>query len=448
MRREVLKVCEVVRDAGGRAMLVGGWVRDYLLGSQSKDFDIEVYGLEPLPLRAVLETIASVNTVGEQFSVYKLAFKSPDEGRFEIDVSIPRRESKSGRGHRGFVIEGDPRMTFEEAARRRDFTINAILYDPLTGETVDPFGGARDLHQRVLRAVAADTFVDDSLRVLRAVQFAARFKMKIDPQTVELCRTIDLTDLPRERIWGEVEKLLTLANKPSIGLACALELGVLDKLFPEIRALTGSYNNLFAHTKRSLDEAVKLAGDLSKEKRVTVMLAALCHELGKPIAEIATIVGDVDKFVIEMTVWKTRSVMDRLGLYTIAGYDVRAQVTALVREHRKPLEFYQNRDRTTDGDFRRLAQRVEIDLLYRVSKACARAAGLPAIAQDWFIEKARSLGVEHGPPAPLLQGRHLIESGIAPGPRMGEILCRVYDLQLDGQITSLEEALAAALRLA
>jgi tRNA nucleotidyltransferase (CCA-adding enzyme) len=448
MRREALKVCEAVRDAGGRAMLVGGWVRDYLLGTESKDFDIEVYGLEPSRLRAVLETIASVNTVGEQFSVYKLAFKSQDVGRFEIDVSIPRRESKSGRGHRGFVIEGDPQMTFEEAARRRDFTINAILYDPLTDETVDPFGGARDLRQRVLRVVAADTFIDDSLRVLRAVQFAARFEMTVDAQTVELCRTIDLTDLPRERIWGEMEKLLTFANQPSIGLACALELGVLDKLFPEIRALTGSNNQLFAHTKRSLDEAVKLTGDLSKEKRVTVMLAVLCHELGKPFAEIAEIVGDVDEYIIEATVRQTRSVMDSLGLYTISGYDVRAQVTALVREQLKPFEFHQHLDRTADGDFRRLAQRVEIDLLYRLSKACALAVGLSTTAQDWFIEKARALKVEHGPLAPLLQGRHLIEAGITPGPQMGEILRRIYDLQLDGQITTLEEAIAAARGLA
>jgi tRNA nucleotidyltransferase/poly(A) polymerase len=416
-------------------------VRDYLLGSESKDFDIEVYGLEPSRLRAVLETIAPVNTVGEQFSVYKLAFKS-QEGRFEIDVSIPRRESKSGRGHRGFVIEGDPNMTFEEAARRRDFTINAILYDPLTGETVDPFGGARDLRQRVLRAVAADTFTDDSLRVLRAVQIAARFELSVDPQTVELCRTIDLTDLPRERVWGEIEKLLTLANQPSIGLNCALELGVLDKLFPEIRALAGRRNetgehtseDVFVHTKRSLDEAVKLVGDLSKEKRVTVMLAVLCHELEKPIAIIAG--GE-----------QARSVMDRLGLYTLAGYDVRMQVTALVREQAKPFEFYQYLDRTTDGDFRRLAQRVELDLLYRVSKAWALAHNSSGIAQDWFIERARELSVEHGPPAPLLQGRHLIEAGISPGPKMGEILRQVYDLQLDGQITTLKEALAAALHL-
>src|SRR5262245_24597066 len=147
MNAEVIAVCEAVRNAGGRAMLVGGSVRDRLLGLESKDFDIEVYGLEPARLRNVLDQVGEVNAVGEHFSVYKLAFYreattgSAAQERFEIDVSLPRRESKSGRGHRGFVIEGDPAMTFEEAARRRDFTINAILFDPLTDETLDPYGG-------------------------------------------------------------------------------------------------------------------------------------------------------------------------------------------------------------------------------------------------------------------------------------------------------------------
>src|SRR5262245_47347661 len=132
MNQQVLKLCEAVRESGGRALLVGGSVRDHLLGLPSKDFDIEVYRLNPARLREVLEGIARVNTVGEHFSVYKLVFcpaSGNNEDRFEIDVSLPRRESKSGKGHRGFVIEGDPSMSFEEAARRRDFTINAILYD-------------------------------------------------------------------------------------------------------------------------------------------------------------------------------------------------------------------------------------------------------------------------------------------------------------------------------
>src|SRR6266404_3982081 len=278
MNSELLRLCEAVRDAGGQAMLVGGTVRDRLLGIEPKDYDVEVYGLEPDRVREVLERVGRVNTVGEHFAVYKLVFYRPAEvrnddfnlaegamvqERFEIDVSLPRRESKSGRGHRGFVIEGDPSMTFADAARRRDFTINAILYDPLADKTDDPYGGKEDLTNRLLRAVAADTFVEDSLRVLRAVQLAARFEMTIDPATVELCRAIDLSDLPRERVWGEIEKLLTLAERPSIGLDAALELGVLDKLFPEIRALVGARQDeahahsydAFKHTKLSLDEA-------------------------------------------------------------------------------------------------------------------------------------------------------------------------------------------------
>ncbi len=481
MNREVLRLCKAVREAGGRAMLVGGWVRDYLLGIESKDFDIEVYGLDPARLRALLETIAPVNTVGEHFAVYKLVFYSSDrdsssEGsdsssesnykseisnlktrsseRFEIDVSLPRRESKSGRGHRAFIIEGDPQMTFEEAVRRRDFTINAILYDPLADEIVDPFGGVEDLRRRILRAVAANTFIEDSLRVLRAVQLAARFEMTIDSQTVELCRSIDLSDLPHERIWGEIEKLLMLAARPSIGLDAALRLGMLDRLFPEIRALVGCPQNpelhpegdTFTHTKLALDEAVKLVGNLPKAKRITAMLGALCHDLGKPLTT-EMIDGRIQSNGHEEAgVEPAIRVMAMLGLYTLAGYDVRSQVVALVREHLKPREFYERHDRVTNGDFRRLARRVEIDLLYRVSKACAlgRGAASSSTAEDWFIERARALGVEHGPPEPLLLGRHLIEAGFQPGPRMGEILRHVYELQLDDKVASLEEALAAA----
>lgn len=450
MNAEVIGLCEAVRDAGGRAMLVGGSVRDQLLGMASKDFDIEVYGLEPTRLRAVLKQIGEVNAVGEHFSVYKLAFyrAAPDrtddskgQERFEIDVSLPRRESKSGRGHRGFVIEGDPEMTFEEAARRRDFTINAILLDPLTSETVDPYGGIEDLERRVLRTVAADTFVEDSLRVLRAVQLAARFEMTIEPRTIELCRTIELSDLPHERIWGEIEKLLMLAERPSIGLDAALDLGVLDKLFPEIRTLIGhqgkveavAEGDLLTHTKLSLDEAAKITRDLPKPKRIAVMLAVLCHDLRNAVTTATVSDGE------ELTL----SVLSKLGVHGIASYDVRSQALALVRNHLKPREFYQGR--ATDGDIRRLAQQVDLDLLYRVAKACAVGVSSSSlVAEDWFIERARALGVEHGPPEPLLLGRHLIEAGFEPGPEMGRVLRRVYELQLDGKVTTVDEALAAA----
>jgi hypothetical protein len=228
---KVLALARVVRDEGGRALMVGGCVRDSLMSIRPKDWDVEVYGVEPATLRKLLESFGRINVVGESFTVYKIGN--------HLDVSLPRRERKSGRGHRGFIIEGDPAMSLEEAARRRDFTINAILEDPLTDEIIDPFKGRADIQNKILRAVSRETFLEDSLRVLRAAQFAARFEFDIEPETIELCRAIDLTDLPRERIWGEMEKLLLRARRPSIGLKWLYSLGIVDQLFPELKALVG-----------------------------------------------------------------------------------------------------------------------------------------------------------------------------------------------------------------
>src|SRR5712691_9697233 len=190
------RIAEAVRDAGGRALIVGGWVRDRIMGpanNLSKDIDLEVFGVPADRLRRLLETFGRVETVGESFQVYKSG---------DIDVSLPRRESKSGRGHRGFDITGDPAMELGEAVRRRDFTINAIAWDPLTDEYLDPCDGRGDIERRLLRVVDPATFGDDSLRVLRAVQFAARFELTLDETTRALCRQMPLDDLPAERIWG------------------------------------------------------------------------------------------------------------------------------------------------------------------------------------------------------------------------------------------------------
>ncbi len=191
---KVDQLARAISSAGGRALLVGGCVRDLQLGRAVKDWDLEVYGLESSKLRELLDTLGPVNAVGEAFTVYKIGH--------DIDVSIPRRERKSGRGHRAFVIEGEPSMSIEEATRRRDFTINAMLQDPLSSELIDPYSGMVDLKEGMIRAVSEETFGEDSLRVLRAAQFASRFRFKITPETISLCQSIDLTDLPAERIWG------------------------------------------------------------------------------------------------------------------------------------------------------------------------------------------------------------------------------------------------------
>jgi tRNA nucleotidyltransferase (CCA-adding enzyme) len=445
----VLKLAKAVRAAGGRALLVGGCVRDELMGRQPKDWDVEVYGVQPQKLREMLDALGPVNVVGEAFTVYKLG---P-----HLDVSLPRRERKTARGHRGFFIEGDPEMTFAEASSRRDFTINAILQDPLTGEIVDVVNGQEDLEHGVLRAVSLDTFGEDSLRVLRAAQFAARFEFEVDEQTAALCRAIDLSDLPAERIWGEIEKLLLQAVHPSIGLKLLRDLGAVDQLFPEIKALIDvpqdpewhPEGDVFVHTALVIDRARERIDDLTYPKQVTVMLASLAHDFGKP-ATTEFIEGRWrSRGHEEAGVEPTTSFLDCLNLHTLDGYDVRAQVVALVRDHLKPGEYFKKRDEVGDGAFRRLARKCELDLLYRVASADSlgrNAAWVPrekwygAAAQEWFLNRARELAVESTAPAPLLLGRHLLEIGLTPGPRIGEITRAIYEMQLDGRVGSLEEA--------
>ena len=453
--KAIRDIAERVRDAGGKALVVGGWVRDRLLGQPSKDVDIEVFGLDPSVLKKLLRRMGRVSTVGESFTVYKLWIDG-QEG--DIDVSIPRRESKTGRGHRGFTVEGDPSMPVEEAARRRDFTVNAILYDPLDESYVDPYDGREDLDGRILRAVDPETFVEDSLRVLRGAQFAARFGLSIDPRTVALCRGIDLDDLPSERIWGEIEKLLVRAPEPSRGLEALRELGVLPKLFPELDALVDCpqdpehhpEGDVWTHTKLVVDEATEVVGDLGRAHRTTVMLAALCHDLGKP-ATTKVVDGRIRQLAHDRAgVAPTEALLGRLRVHTLDGFHARDQVLALVDEHLVPSHFYKDRDHVTDGAFRRLARRVHCGLLARVSRADLlgrTGAARQARAAEWFAVRIRELGLEEGPEPPILLGRHVLEMGVPAGPEVGVITKAVYELQLDGEVRDLDAARVAAWRV-
>ena len=453
---KILKLARAVRERGGRALMVGGCVRDRLMNWPVKDWDVEVYNLDPATLRAVLDHFGNVNVVGEAFRVYRLGH--------DLDVSLPRRERKEGRGHRAFVIEGDPAMSFEEAARRRDFTINAILEDPLTGEIIDPFDGRRDLENRLLRAISRETFVEDSLRVLRAAQFAARFEFGVEPETIELCRSIDLTDLPPERIWGEMEKLLLRARRPSVGLQWLDRLGATAQLFPEVAAMIGvpqekewhPEGDCDVHTYLVCDRARELIDDLDYPRQVAVMLAALCHDFGKP-ATTEFVDGRIrSRGHEEAGVAPTESFLDRLKIHTLDNYDVRAQVVALVRDHLKPGEFYRKRDEVGDGAFRRLAQKCELDLLYRIARADSlgrnadwvpREKWFDAEAEEWFIRRARELMVEQRPPEKILMGRHLLEMGLEPSPFVGHVVNAIYEMQLDGRVHTLEEAKEAARKM-
>ncbi len=424
------RVARAVADAGGRALVVGGWVRDRLRGRPSNDIDIEVFGIAQDRLPLLLAPLGRVEPVGQSFPVYKLV--PPGGSAGEIDVALPRRESKRGRGHKGFEVYGDPEA-----------------YE-------GPFEGQADLARRLLRAVDPKTFADDSLRALRAVQFAARFEFALDETTTALCRELALDDLPAERIWGEIEKLLLQADQPSIGFRLALDLGVIRQVLPELLSLVGCEQepewhpegDVWTHTLLVIDKARELNGDLDRPRLITVMLGAVCHDLGKP-PTTAVVEGRIRSLDHEQAgVEPTLALLDRLNIHSIDGFDVRPQVVGLVAHHLKPGAF-QKAANVTDGAFRRLAQKVDLELLARLARAdcLGRAGHFDCSAMDWFIERARALGVEHRPPAPLLLGRHVLALGLTPGPRVGEVLKQVYEKQLDGEVTSVEAGIEEARRL-
>lgn len=448
------KLCLRLSAAGGRALLVGGAVRDGLLGLETKDYDLEVYGLPEEKLRVELARSGRVDAVGQAFAVLKLSGLAGVTGA--VDVSLPRRDSKVARGHRGIAVAGDPWLPIEDASRRRDFTINAMLFDPLEGELLDPHGGRRDLTARLLRAVDPGTFGEDPLRALRAVQLAARFELDVDPATARLCAAMPLRELPAERVFGEIEKLLLGARRPALGLALLREWGMLPAIAPELEPLATTpqdpgwhpEGDVWTHTLLVVDEAAALRADLDHPRALALMLGALCHDLGKP-ATTAFEDGRLrSRGHEEAGVAPTTAVLDRWNVHTLSGYDLRATVLALVAHHLKPGQLYDNRAGVSDGAIRRLAAKCEPDLLYRVARAdcLGRAGRFEPVAMEWFIERVRQLDAQR-PAAPLIQGRDLLALGVDPGPTVGRILRAVYERQLDGVVTTPEEALAAAQEL-
>jgi tRNA nucleotidyltransferase (CCA-adding enzyme) len=446
---------EALAAAGGRPFLVGGVVRDALLGLPPKDYDVEVFGLPADPLKEVLARFGPVNVVGEAFTVYKVSGLAGLEDA--VDVSLPRRDSKAGPGHRGIAVTGDPALSVEAAARRRDFTINAILWDPLAREVVDPHGGRRDLEGRILRAVDPASFGEDPLRALRAVQLAARFELAVDPVTARVCAAMPLHELPAERVWGEIEKLLLKARRPSIGLRLLREWRMLEAVAPELIPLADTpqdpqwhpEGDVWTHTLLAVDQAAGLLDGLDTPRALAVMLGTLCHDLGKP-PTTATVDGRIRSHGHEEAgLPPTASLLDRWSVHRLGGYDVRGQVLGLVGNHLKPGQLYDDRERVSDGAIRRLARKCEPDLLYRVARAdcLGRTGDFPPVAMEWFLERVRELEVARRPPDPILRGRDVLALGVAPGPEVGRVVAAVYERQLDGAVTTLDEARDEARRV-
>ena len=419
---KLLQIVRDIRGAGGRAFLVGGWVRDALLGRDCRDYDIEVYDIGQDELVPILKKYGKTNLVGRAFGVIHLAMKGES-----LDFSFPRTESKVGYGHRGFVVETNAKLSFKEAAYRRDFTINAMGMELPDLTLCDPYGGIDDLKAGRLRHVGA-AFGEDSLRVLRGVQFASRFSLVLAQETAELCRTLSLADLSVERLFEEFKKWLLKPGKPSMGLGAFLDVG-LDGFFPEVVPYAGSWEVLgnlmdnMADVRAAAlrDDPSALSGDESSELAFAALLsgnalACIAPEAVKSVAE---------KFLKRITneIHLLKNVPEILACY--GGLDFATVPSA--------------------PELRRLSVRLGgLKLLCLLVKSTPESLFRNPAFADGLAASAREIGVYDDAPQPYLTGKMLMDMGMKPGKEMGSVIKKSFELQLDGEIKNIADALAWA----
>ena len=441
-RCDALEIAREVQKAGARALVVGGAVRDLLLSRPVKDIDIEVFGMDAPSLMELLSRRWPLDLVGQSFGVIKL-------GHSDIDISLPRRERKSGTGHKAFEIDSDPSMGVTEAARRRDFTINAIYLDPLDGSLVDPYGGLKDLSSGILRHVS-ERFREDPLRVLRGMQFVARFSLVPAPETVLMCRSMTSENLPPERIFEEFVKLLVKGVDISRGLDFLRQTGWVG-YFPELEALIGleqdpkwhPEGDVWTHTCLALDAfARSRTGD--RHEDLVVGLAVMAHDFGKATTTTHDADGHIRSRGHDVAgVAPTISFLSRLT----NEERILKEVPPLVAAHMQPFSLW--KAKAKDAAVRRLALKVgRIDRLLRVARAddegrTPSRQGGSSLGEDlkWLEDVSRRLKLETEAPKPILMGRHLIGLGLKPGPGFSAILAKAFDAQLDGEFSDLDGAL-------
>ncbi len=445
-----LAISRRVAEAGGRVQYVGGAVRDAIDGRVARELDLEVFGVEPDELRRLVERIVPVSLVGASFGVLKVH-------GLPIDVSVPRRERKAGTGHRGFEVDADPWLDPAQAAARRDFTVNAIGWDPLTHALFDPFDGVGDLRHRILRHTSPQ-FAEDPLRVLRGMQFVARFELTPAPETVTLCRTIDDEGLAAERVFDEWSKLILQGTAISSGLAFLRDTGWL-RYTPELEALVDCpqdpewhpEGDVWTHTGHVMDQFARRREGEDREdsadwEDLVVGFACLCHDLGKPATTVFKDGRWRSPGHEEAGIAPSRALLARMTSQT----KLADEVVPLVADHLKPDQLFQGG--ASPGAVRRLARRVgRLDRLLRVARA-DRDGRPPSPTDDfpaarWLEETARELDVADKPPRPMVMGRHLIELGLTPGPTFGPLLEQVFEAQLDGRISTVDQGLELARQL-
>ena len=431
------RIAEYVREAGGRTFYVGGFVRDRLLGIENKDLDIEVHGIEPDALFEILKKAGEPLTYGKSFGVF--ALKGED-----IDIAMPRRERATGTGHRDFDVDVDPFIGTREAARRRDFTINSMMEDVLTGEIVDHFGGRRDLDEGVIRHIDPSTFIEDPLRVLRGAQFAARFSFAIAPGTIGLCRGIDLSTLSRERVEEELKKALLKSDRPSIFFESLRAMDQLDVWFPELKQTIGleqdpvfhPEGDVWTHTMEVIDRAAAFRDLVSEPYRF--ILLALTHDLGK-IVTTEEKNGRIHAYEHES---KGMPLVDAFISRLTGEKEVKDYVFNMVPLHMRPnvLAYYRPVLKSTNRLFD--AAVAPADLIWFAEADKPVFSGTDAFSGDKEFLLERLKAYEETMAKPYVMGRDLIALGYKPSPQFGKWLDACFEAQLDGAFADHDGALA------
>ncbi len=447
-------IAEHFQAVGKLALVVGGYARDKVISQltgqpmKTKDIDTEVYGVEFDELVEQLQVFGNVGLIGASFGIASI--KNPASGR-NLDFSIPREDSKIDKGHKGFRVTGSPDMSVREAARRRDLTINALAVNPLTGALIDEYGGVADIKAGILRATDTELFGDDPLRALRVMQFAGRFNFSVDPATAELCKTLDLTELPGKRIGEEWTKLMTQSERPSVGLQLARELGILDQLHPELAVLDQipqepewhPEGDVWEHTVLAVDAAAHIVREeqLLKDEAMVVLFGALCHDLGKATTTKVLKTHGKDR----VTAYGHEVAGVKPATKLLESMEIKPSIIKAILPIVEGHLFHKSSPEISDRAIRRFAQRLEPanfrlwDLVSRCDANGRGQAFTPRTASYEVYRRSLELGVAEHPAPNIVQGRHLIEHlGLKPDPAFGKILRYLYDAQLDGEYTTPE----------
>ena len=431
-REMAQRIAVAVQQAGGRAYYVGGYVRDQLLGRENKDIDIEIHGIPVPRLEAILDSLGDRVTMGASFGIMGLR-------HYEIDIAMPRSETATGRGHKDFAIFVDPFIGEEKAASRRDFTMNALMQDILTGEVLDFFHGRDDMDRHQIRHVNDLTFAEDPLRVFRAAQFAARFGFQIAEETISLGASMDLTALAGERIMMELQKALLKAEKPSIFFEELRQMHQLSTWFPEVEALIGvrqiashhPEGDVWTHTMQVLDEAARLR-DRAREP-LSFMLAALCHDFGKPLTtdEEGHAYAHETRGLPEVQRFLKRVINEvKLTHYVLNMTKLHMEPNLKVRNGSHVKSFMKMFDQSVcPEDLLLLARADHMGRIGdKMDRSTLETAYTNTEARLWeLLGQYRERMCQ-----PYVMGRDLVEAGLEPGPLFSEALEYAHKLRLAG----------------